>query len=396
MTSENSQIAAQLRAIVGELEDLFFERSEVIRALMIGVLSRQHSLMLGPPGTAKSELARELTGRFDGATFWEILLTKFTAPSEIFGPVDVGQLAQGRWTQIFDGHATQAHIGFLDEIFKGSSAALNTMLPFLNERLYHPESGGAPIRCPLISCVCASNELGSGEEVGAIFDRLLIRVEVGYLADPNNFAALLRSAVAPAAPPKRTTLPLEMLQTAVTTGVPSIAVPDGVVDAFIQLRAQLRRKEHHASDRRWKAAVRLIQASAYLDGRPEANTDDLLILSSVLWESVADRAGVEREVLQLVHPAAGEALTLSDAIDEVDGQLDSMAGQSEDALNRWALGANRELRQAKKKLQEMLTEAQTAGRPTSTVQRVIARCEAVANRVAVEALGIDLSTAPKL
>lgn len=396
MSGENAQVAAQLRTIIGELEETFYERAEVVRALMLGVLARQHSLMLGPPGTAKSELARELTSRFDGASFWEILLTKFTAPSEIFGPVDVGQLAQGRWTQIFDGHATQAHIGFLDEIFKGSSAALNTMLPFLNERLYHPESGGSPIRCPLISCVCASNELGSGEEVGAIYDRLLIRVEVGYLADPANFASLLRSAVVPSTLPKRTVLPLESLQAAVTTGVPAVAVPDGVVDAFVQLRAQLRRKEHRVSDRRWKAAVRLVQASAYLDGRPEANTDDLLILSSVLWESIADRASVEREVLQLVHPAAGEALTLSDAIDEVEGQLDSMAGQSEDALNKWALGANRELRQAKKKLQEMLIEAQNAGRPTSTVQRVIARCEAVATRVAVEALGIDLSAAPKL
>jgi MoxR-like ATPase len=121
------------------------------------------------------------------------LLSKFTDPKRMFGPVDVAALVQGRYTQVFDDRATQCEIAFLDEIFKCSAGALNETLAFLNERLYHPENGGAPIACSLIAVITASNELPSGEETTAIYDRLLVRLEVGYLADPSNFAALVRA-----------------------------------------------------------------------------------------------------------------------------------------------------------------------------------------------------------
>ncbi|WP_256251153.1 AAA family ATPase, partial [Streptomyces sampsonii] len=208
--------AERLRAVCGELAERFHERADAVRTLWATLLAGQHSLLLGPPGTAKSELAREVTGRVEGAAYWEILLSKFTAPTRMFGPVDVGALARGEYRQVFEGRATTAHIAFVDEIFKCSTAALNETLGFLNERLYHPENGGEPIRCPLIGAITASNELPSGEESAAVYDRLLVRIEVGYLADPSNFAALIRSAVTPPAPPRRTTVTLAALQHAVT------------------------------------------------------------------------------------------------------------------------------------------------------------------------------------
>ncbi len=138
--------ATRLRAIGDELSDRFYERADVVRTLLVTLLAGQHSLVLGPPGTAKSELARELTGRFEGAAYWEILLSKFTAPTRMFGPIDVAALARGEYRQVYDGRATTAHIAFIDEIFKCSTAALNETLGYLNERIYHPESGGEPIR----------------------------------------------------------------------------------------------------------------------------------------------------------------------------------------------------------------------------------------------------------
>ena len=138
-----TQTADRLRKIVAELSDQFYERSAVVRALVMAVLAGQHSLLLGPPGTAKCELARELTGRIDGARYWEILLSKFTDPKRMFGPVDVAALTRGEYTQVFDGRATQCEIAFIDEIFKCSAGALNETLAFLNERVYHPENGGA-------------------------------------------------------------------------------------------------------------------------------------------------------------------------------------------------------------------------------------------------------------
>ncbi|MGW2493270.1 AAA family ATPase [Streptomyces pseudogriseolus] len=395
-TGAAGDTARRLRAVCGELSTRFFERDDVVRTLVVTLLAGQHSLVLGPPGTAKSELARELTGRIDGAAYWEILLSKFTAPTRMFGPIDVAALARGEYRQVYDGRATTAHVAFIDEIFKCSTAALNETLGYLNERIYHPENGGPPIRCPLIGAITASNELPDGEDSAAIYDRLLVRIEVGYLEDPSNFAALVRSAVGrPAEPAPRTTLELAALQRAVGEGVPAVDVPDAIVDAVVTLRAALRRKELVASDRRWRQAVALLQASAYLDGRTAVAETDLSVLTHVLWDSPAQRPVVEREVLNLVNPDAREALDLADVIEELEAQLDAMAGQSREALSEWVIkNAHHKLAMAGKRLERLREEAAGAGRSTAAIDRVTGRQRAVRARVLTEALGVDASTVP--
>ncbi|MFB6768343.1 AAA family ATPase [Streptomyces sp. NPDC056337] len=385
--------ARRLRAIGEELSDRFYERADVVRTLLVTLLAGRHSLILGPPGTAKSELARELTGRIEGASYWEILLSKFTAPTRMFGPIDVAALSRGEYRQVYEGRATTAHVAFIDEIFKCSTAALNETLGYLNERIYHPESGGEPVRCPLIGAITASNELPTGEDSAAIYDRLLVRIEVSYLEDPSNFAALVRSAVGRPAPPPRTTVELAALQHAVTGTVPAVEVPDAIVDAVCTLRAALRRKELVASDRRWRQAVGLLQASAYLDGRAAVGESDLSVLTHVLWHSPAERPTVEREVLHLVNPDAREALDLADTIDELETQLDAMAGQSREALSEWVIKkAHNQLATAGTRLEKLREEAVVAGRSTAAIDRVTGRQRAVRARVLTEALGVDAST----
>ncbi|MER6913976.1 AAA family ATPase [Streptomyces sp. NPDC000594] len=386
------ETAGRLRAVVEELSAAFYEREDVVRTLVATMLAGQHALLLGPPGTAKSELARELTSRVEGANLWEILLSKFTAPTRMFGPIDVAALSRGEYRQVFEGRATTAHIAFIDEIFKCSTAALNETLGFLNERIYHPENGGAPIRCPLISAITASNELPSGEDSVAIYDRLLVRLEVDYLTDPSNFAALVRSAVEQPTAAGRTTVTLTELQHAVSAGVPGVGVPDMILDALCTLRAALRHREIIASDRRWRISVRLLQASALLDGRAEVAENDLALLTHVLWDSPAQRPAVEREVLQMVNPDAREALDIADAIEELGAELDAKAGQSREALSDWAIKeANAKLSRAGKKLAQLRSDAQAAGRSTVSIDRVIARQKAVHSRVLTEALGLDAS-----
>ncbi len=219
-----------------------------------------------------------------------------------------------------------------------------------------------------------------------------MRIEVGYLADPSNFAALVRSAVSRPVAPARTTVDLAALRHAVTEAVPAVDFPDTIVDAVCTLRAALRRKELVASDRRWRQAVGLLQASAYLDGRPAVAETDLSLLTHVLWNSPAERPTVEREVLQLVNPDAKEVLDLADTLDELEAQLDAMAGQSREALSEWVITkAHNKLAMAGRRLEKLREEAVGAGRSTATIDRVTGRRRAVRARILTEALGMDAS-----
>ena len=378
-----------MAAITDEISGQFFERAEAARALVTAMLARQHSLLLGPPGAAKSDLARELTGRIDGAVYWEDLLNAFTDPKQIFGPIDVSALMRGEYTQRLDGHATQAPIAFIDEIFKCGEGALSAMLGYLNERLYHPEAGGAPVRCPLLSAVTASNELPSGgAATAAFFDRLMVRIEVDYIQDPGHFAALLRTGAMPALPqPGLTTVSLADLQAAIEHEVPAVTVPDGIFDAMTKLRTALRRRGLICSDRRWRQSVRLLQAAAYLAGRDAVSDADLDMLRHVLWDSTADRRPVAEEVLTLVNPDAKKALDLLDDILGIERELEAKAGQSAQNLSQWGIKeAVPKLSKASKDLAAMRKAAEAAGRSTDAISEVTARLNAVYGRVAVEAL----------
>jgi MoxR-like ATPase len=390
-TATGTDISAPLRAIVDELSATYLERETVVRAVLITVLAKQHSVILGPPGTAKSALARDLTARFTGAKLWETTLNKFVAPMSLFGPIDVAALAtKGEFTQIFDGRATRADIAFIDEVFKCSPAALNSLLPFLNERLYNPEGGGAPITCPLVSAVCASNELPAGEETAAIYDRFLVRLQVDYLADPANFQALLKSAVVSDEDEKDeiTTVDLDDLRHAVDHQVPRIKIPDGVFKACYTLKTKLRRSEKISSDRRWKQAMRLVQASAYLAGRDEATTDDLAILEHVLWEEPTDRPTVQRAVLELVNPNAREALDILDVVNALAADLAKKAALSDEEKALW--GAREGLpktNQAVTRLRALIKDAKKDGRPTASLVSALDRAKEVNQQVLVEAMG---------
>lgn len=378
--------------VVGEVNALYFERETETRMIVLGLLAGQHTLLLGPPGTGKSAVARELAGRLVGGEYFEVLLHKFIEPSAVFGSLDLAAMMgeDPAVKQDIDGYAATANLVFLDEIFKCSSAALNGMLSFLNERLYHPMGRKQPVRCPLISAVCASNELAEDETTAALYDRLLIRMEVGYLEDADSFDALLGSAVAGAdGQPTRTRVELADLQKVVGHEVPAIGLPRPVREAIRDLRADLRRREIIPSDRRWKQTVRLLQASAWLAGRPEIAAEDLAVLEHVLWDEPAQRSSIARLLRGYLSPDDRELADLADEIERISAELDQhIADGNEDALAEWALEEDTNLLQRQRTMRGLLTAAEAAGRDITWHRKAVDRAQQVYTRLMVEALGM--------
>src|SRR5215472_7290769 len=161
-------LPSRLAQLARELEERFLGKSEVIRLLLVAVLAGEHAVLIGPPGTAKSALIRTFA-RLLHARYFEYLLTRFTEPNEIFGPVDIAAFREGRYERRTEGMLPDAEVVFLDEVFKSNSAILNALLMLLNERRF--ASGPRVMQCPLLSAFGASNEVPGDDALTAIYDR---------------------------------------------------------------------------------------------------------------------------------------------------------------------------------------------------------------------------------
>jgi MoxR-like ATPase len=173
--------AESIRAAVDHASQGLVEREALIETVMLAAVAGEHVLVFGPPGTAKSEAIRRIA-RSTGMRGFEYLLGRFTEPTEIFGPVDLARLREGRVETRTEDMLPEAEIAFLDEIFLGSSAILNTLLGILNERIFR--RGHTRVECPLRICVGASNTAPDDDSLAAFADRFLVWMHLGPIGDP--------------------------------------------------------------------------------------------------------------------------------------------------------------------------------------------------------------------
>ena len=170
-----------IRFAIAEAGKNLIERETLVELVALAAVAGEHVLIIGAPGTAKSEAVRRIA-KATGGEYFEYLLGRFTEPSEIFGPVDLRKLKEGIVETETSGMLPEAEIAFLDEIFLGSTAILNTLLGILNERIFR--RGHTRMKVPLRVCVGASNQLPSDESLAAFADRFLVRLFVEPIPDP--------------------------------------------------------------------------------------------------------------------------------------------------------------------------------------------------------------------
>lgn len=361
-----------LQAVEIELCQHLLEREDAVRAGLLALLTRQHLVLIGPPGTAKSLLVTELAKRICPATggglssfVW--LMTRFTTPEEIFGPISVAGLKVDQYRRLTAGKLPEAELVFLDEVFKANSAVLNALLTILNERLF--DNGPQRVRVPLISLFGASNEMPQGDDLGALWDRFALRLIVEFTSD-GAFGRLMRLSPPPALPTTLTQADLAQLQGAVT----QIPVPDGIIDALGNLRKELIGKGITASDRRWRQTLHLLQAHALLEGRGFVEEDDLIVLRDALWTSPEQRQDIARIAAKLANPLNAKAVELGDQAESVHrSAMDAQRtnGENEEAKMQAAVEANGKLKGIANQLKRLKETAESQGRSTTRIAKVI-------------------------
>lgn len=358
---QENDLREKVQSTATALKGQFLERDRVIEGLVVALLARQHVLLLGPPGTAKSALANALCGVVGGAEYFQWLLTRYSTPEEVFGPVSLSGLKEDKFRRVVTGKLPEAHVAFLDEIFKANSAILNALLTAINERMYH-NNGGA-MHIPLETMIGASNELpegGTAGELAPLYDRFLVRFWIEPLKSDGNFIDLIADEGEDGAAQTFGEAVGEMFTLAdlrqAQGYAAAVTVPRAAATRIAELRRELASKGIAASDRRWKQAMKALRANAWLSGDVEVTEDHFTILADCLWDDPETRRDVAVTVQLFCGQEIADALKVHDAIVDLIDSLSVDASAREQELTR----VTREGKRAETVLDKLLDEAQSA------------------------------------
>ena len=288
-----------------------YEKETELSLSLLAALAGESVILLGPPGVAKSMVARRLKLAFDGANSFEYLMSRFSTPDEIFGPVSISKLKDSdKYERNTEGYLPTADVVFLDEIWKAGPAIQNTLLTVINEKLFR--NGDTEIRLPLKLLLAASNELPTqGEGLEALWDRFIIRIECGNIKDVKRFNAMLLdntvdSDIEVKAGLQITDEEYREWDKAINT----LTVSDEVLRIINVIRKSLgsvtlaqtdERHNVYVSDRRWKKIVRLLRTSAFVHDRNEVTADDLLPIYNCLWQEPEECEGIRAIVIRAMY-----------------------------------------------------------------------------------------------
>jgi len=281
---------ALFQQVATNLNRQFLDKEELIRLMIISTIAGEHAVIIGPPGTAKSAIIRAFARLID-ARYFEYLLTRFTEPNEIFGPVDIQAFREGTYQRRTASMLPESEIVFCDEIFKANSAILNALLTILNERRF--SNGGIQTRVPLLSLFGASNEIPADEALEAMYDRFLIRIFSNNL-EGFHFQGLIDKGVEIerlALTGQQQIAPILNSNTlrAIHQNLPAyMNYSADFVGHYKNIVFQIRNEGISLSDRRVVKLLKLFTASALFDGRQTPNESDFFILKHI-WNNLEQR-----------------------------------------------------------------------------------------------------------
>ena len=345
----------RFKQLLGEMNRGIYEKETEISLSLLAALAGESIILLGPPGVAKSMVARQLKTAFKDARSFEYLMSRFSTPDEIFGPVSIQKLkTSDTYERAVEGYLPTADVVFLDEIWKAGPAIQNTLLTVINEKIFR--NGNREMHLPLKLLVAASNELpAKGEGLEALWDRFVIRIESRPIKLEKNFRAMLLEAPTDFLGPTDFTDSTDSSGSMGKSGftdsadfsdstdfsdlkitaeeyaewaekICKIGVKEEVLDAISAIRKSLRavnvdeaaeRRNIYVSDRRWKNIVRLLRTSAFMQDREEVDICDLLPIYHCLWQEPEERDAIRSIVIRaLFSPFAEKLVEMKNALAE--------------------------------------------------------------------------------
>ena len=285
MSAQVERYVKLINTFKAELERPFVGREEEALVITLALMTAEHAILVGEPGTAKSALARRAADLLK-ARFFKYLLTKFTEPDELLGPLDIQAFKEGRYARIMKNKLPDAEIAFLDEIFNASSAILNTLLTLLNERVVY--DGFNEIKVPVWSVIAASNSVPEDPEYQALYDRFLLRHFVKPVSE-DKWERLLDAAWRIEVEGYRASQPvLTMSDLAEIHSLVLKVDVSRIKQVLVKIYAELEDQGVHLTDRRKGKALKVIAAHSLLSGRMVSTEEDLFVLKYVAPHSRED------------------------------------------------------------------------------------------------------------
>ncbi len=288
------------------LSDGLYEREYSIKMALLSAIAGESIFLLGPPGVGKSLIARRLKYAFRDGTSFEYLMSKFSTPDEIFGPVSIKKLKEeDKYERLTDRYLPGANIVFLDEIWKAGPAIQNALLTILNEKVYRNGDQDIPVK--IRGIITASNELPPpNQSLEPIWDRFLIRLEIGNIRRFNNFLSMIVDTSDVYEDPVEEKLKIKEGELDEwISAIDEVEVPPEVLNTIQLVKVKIEEfnaKPNNADkvirlyDRRWKKIIRLFRTSAFLNGRNKVNLMDCFLMVDCLWNKPVQKE-VVREIV---------------------------------------------------------------------------------------------------